>query len=104
MQRFTNVRRIAEDELTDFLGRERSPTPRERAALVLLLWFQRRGAPPSRRYRFFVERSGRVRRGPRGEDGWEWWFSPAGPGGLERSERELDEWEMDVVRREGWPE
>ncbi|GAA5889249.1 hypothetical protein JCM8208_007815 [Rhodotorula glutinis] len=103
MQRFTNVRRIAEEDLAEYLSRHPSPSPRERAALVLLRWFQRRDAPRDRRYRFFIERNGRLRRGTRGHDGWEWWFAPTGPGGLERREGELDEWERDVVRREGWP-
>ncbi|GAA5928126.1 hypothetical protein JCM3775_002824 [Rhodotorula graminis] len=102
MQRFTSVRRIAEEDLTQYLSRVGSPSSRERAALVLLRWFQRPDAPHDRRYRFFVERGGTVRRGPRGEDGWEWWFAPRGPGGIERRESELDEWERDVIRTEGW--
>ena len=87
-----------------YLSRHRSPSFRERAALVLLSWFARADAPLVRKYRFFVDRRGLPRRGRAGEGMWEAWLAPPGPGGIERSERELDEWEMDVVRREGWPE
>ncbi|GAA5838717.1 hypothetical protein JCM9279_003838 [Rhodotorula babjevae] len=102
-QRYSILRRIAEGDLTRYLSRHTSPSPREHAALVLLRWFQRADAPPERRYRFFIDRRGRPRRGAGREAGWEAWLAPPGPGGAQRSERELDEWERDVVRREGWP-
>ncbi|GAA6002560.1 uncharacterized protein JCM10292_007726 [Rhodotorula paludigena] len=103
-QRYTIVRRIAEEDLFRYL-RHRSPslyTPRERAALTLLEWLVDPRAPDLvRRYRFLLDREGRVRRGARsGESPWEWWLQ-AGEGEA-RTAEVLDDWEREVIRTEGW--
>lgn len=103
-QRYTIVRRIAEEDLFRYL-RHRSPSlysPRERAALTLLEWLVDPRAPDLvRRYRFLLDREGRVRRGARsGEGPWEWWLQ-AGEGEA-RTAEVLDDWEREVIRTEGW--
>ncbi|BGP41742.1 hypothetical protein JCM10449v2_005733 [Rhodotorula kratochvilovae] len=101
LARYTIVRRICEEDLTRYLSHASALTARERDARTLLRWLAEAGAPVERRYRFFVDREGRARRGSRGEAGWEWWF--AGGEEARRSMRELDEWEEETRKREGWP-
>ena len=94
------VRRICEEDLTRYLSHASALTARERGALMLLRWFAEAGAPAERRYRFFVDREGRARRGLREEAGYEWWF--AGGEEARRSMCELDEWEEETRKSEGW--
>ncbi|GAA6048372.1 hypothetical protein JCM3770_000973 [Rhodotorula araucariae] len=96
--RYTNVRRICEEELMRYLLHASAPTARERDARTLVRWLAAAGADPVRRYRFLIDRAGRARTGPRGEPGWEWWFADGG----NRSAQELDVWEEEVRRKEGW--
>ncbi|GAA5838753.1 hypothetical protein JCM9279_003850 [Rhodotorula babjevae] len=78
-------------------------TAREAAALVLLEWLARTGpfSPKvSRRALFFSRADGHVRRDDEGERPWTRWLARADRG--ERcSEHRLDDWERDVLVREG---
>ncbi|KPV72382.1 uncharacterized protein RHOBADRAFT_46833 [Rhodotorula graminis WP1] len=96
----------AYEQLKAHLDRRRrafTATAREAAALVLVEWLLRTGpASPQvdRRALFFGRADGRVRRDDEGERPWVRWLMRADRGDR-CSEHRLDDWERDVLEREG---